>query len=138
MSKVANNATLYLYLDNGNPVISTTKPLVVKDITVKFKNLTEKTISATYASSSQLKEWGSDLRNLDEQCITIEAASKESASVLWERLTQPEQVKTRNHASDDWYCPSATNDLRIGGEFHYEMAAKDGRCHLTSGEPTMP
>ena len=58
--------------------------------------------------------------------ITLEASSKSSASVLWERLTQPELVKTWNYASDDWHCPLATNDLKIGGEFHYEMAAKDG------------
>jgi len=25
----------------------------------------------------------------------------------------------------DWYCPNATNNLVVGWEFHYTMAAKD-------------
>jgi uncharacterized protein YndB with AHSA1/START domain len=58
--------------------------------------------------------------------ITLEARSNHSPSSLWAKLTQPELVKTWNFASEDWYCPEAKNDLRIGGEFHYEMAAKDG------------
>ena len=28
-------------------------------------------------------------------------------------------------AASDWHCPNATNNLQIGGEFHYTMAAKD-------------
>lgn len=31
-----------------------------------------------------------------------------------------------NFASDDWMCPSATNDLRVGGTFSSRMEAKDG------------
>jgi len=31
-----------------------------------------------------------------------------------------------NHASDDWHCPAASNDLRVGGRFVYTMAARDG------------
>jgi uncharacterized protein YndB with AHSA1/START domain len=31
-----------------------------------------------------------------------------------------------NHASDEWHCPKAVNDLRVGGMFSYIMAAKDG------------
>lgn len=40
--------------------------------------------------------------------------------------TQPEHITQRNHAWDDRHCPTATNDLRIGGTFSYNMAAKDG------------
>jgi uncharacterized protein YndB with AHSA1/START domain len=58
--------------------------------------------------------------------ITLEARSKHSPATLWTKLTQPELVKTWNFASEDWHCPNAKNDLRVGGEFHYEMAAKDG------------
>lgn len=58
--------------------------------------------------------------------ITLEARSKHSPATLWAKLTQPELVKTWNFASEDWHCPNAKNDLRVGGEFHYEMAAKDG------------
>jgi len=57
--------------------------------------------------------------------ITIQSTSTLSSEQLWERLTQSELVKKWNFASEDWHCPKAENDLRIGGEFHYEMAAKD-------------
>ena len=31
-----------------------------------------------------------------------------------------------NHASDDWHCPAAENNLVVGGNFTYRMAANDG------------
>jgi uncharacterized protein YndB with AHSA1/START domain len=40
--------------------------------------------------------------------------------------TSPKHVQHWNFASPDWHCPSAKTDLRVGGEFHYEMAARDG------------
>lgn len=58
--------------------------------------------------------------------ITLRQGSHRTVSEIWTRLTQPNQVMTWNFASDDWHCPSATLDLRIGGEFHFEMAARDG------------
>ena len=30
-----------------------------------------------------------------------------------------------NFAAADWHCPNASNNLIVGGEFHYTMAAKD-------------
>jgi uncharacterized protein YndB with AHSA1/START domain len=58
--------------------------------------------------------------------ITLETQSKHNPEELWKKLTEPELVKTWNFASPDWGCPNAENDLKVGGEFHYEMAAKDG------------
>lgn len=58
--------------------------------------------------------------------ITLREYSKYSSQEVWDRLVNPEKVMTWNFASDDWHCPSAKNDLSIGGEFHYDMAAKDG------------
>lgn len=58
--------------------------------------------------------------------ITLREDSHYSPEALWHRLTTPEAVKTWNHASDDWHCPRAENTLEIDGEFHYEMAARDG------------
>ena len=31
-----------------------------------------------------------------------------------------------NFASSDWHCPLAESDFRMGGSFHYTMAARDG------------
>lgn len=58
--------------------------------------------------------------------ITLREPSSYNPLELWDRLVNPEKVMTWNFASEDWYCPQAKNDLTVGGEFHYEMAAKDG------------
>ncbi len=58
--------------------------------------------------------------------ITVETYIQSSRSFVWSAWTQPEHVKHWNFASPDWHCPSASNDFRVGGEFHYLMAAKDG------------
>lgn len=58
--------------------------------------------------------------------ITLREKSLNRPEVIWEKLVTPEKVMTWNYASDDWHCPNAKNNLVIGGEFHYEMAAKDG------------
>lgn len=58
--------------------------------------------------------------------ITVETYIQSSRSSVWSAWTQPEHVQHWNFASPDWHCPSASNDFRVGGEFHYLMAAKDG------------
>ncbi len=44
----------------------------------------------------------------------------------WDYYTKPEYKTKWNFASDDWHCPSATNDLRVGGKYSARMEAKDG------------
>lgn len=58
--------------------------------------------------------------------LTLREKSRNRPEVIWEKLVTPEKVMSWNYASDDWHCPKAKNKLEIGGEFHYEMAAKDG------------
>jgi uncharacterized protein YndB with AHSA1/START domain len=58
--------------------------------------------------------------------ITVTSSINAPISRVWESWTQPHHVKNWNHATEDWYCPEAENDLRIGGKFTYTMAAKDG------------
>lgn len=45
---------------------------------------------------------------------------------VWMCWTQPKHITQWNAASDEWHCPTATNDLRAGGRFSYHMAARDG------------
>lgn len=54
---------------------------------------------------------------------TIVNTTPEKAWACW---TDPSHVVHWNFASEDWHCPSADNDLRPGGRFRFEMAAKDG------------
>lgn len=58
--------------------------------------------------------------------ITINISLKSSLSHAWNCWTDPAHIIQWNFAGEDWHCPAATNDLREGGEFHYEMAARDG------------
>ena len=43
----------------------------------------------------------------------------------WSYWTKPEHIVKWNFASKDWQCPTAANDLRVGGTFNYRMEAKD-------------
>ena len=58
--------------------------------------------------------------------ITVSTVVNASVTHAWEVFTQPEQITRWNFASPEWCCPSATNDLRVGGEFSYRMEARDG------------
>jgi len=58
--------------------------------------------------------------------ITIEAFVSADENKVWDYWTKPEHITKWNFASDDWHCPSAENDLRVGGKFSSRMEAKDG------------
>lgn len=58
--------------------------------------------------------------------ITIETKINLPIKQVWDFWTLPEHIMNWNSASDDWHTPSAENNLKPGGEFHYLMAAKDG------------
>lgn len=45
---------------------------------------------------------------------------------VWKQLNNPLDIKQWNFASPDWHCPSAENDLRVGGSLKSTMDAKDG------------
>ena len=44
---------------------------------------------------------------------------------VWKLWTEPSHIVCWNFAHESWCCPSATNDLVIGGKFSYRMEAKD-------------
>jgi uncharacterized protein YndB with AHSA1/START domain len=57
--------------------------------------------------------------------ITVQVTVHTPIAKVWEYWTKEEHITNWNFAVSDWHCPAATNDLIIGGEFHYTMAAKD-------------
>ena len=57
--------------------------------------------------------------------ITLEITILKPISKVWEYFTQPEHITQWNFASDEWTCPTAENNLKIGGKFNYRMEAKD-------------
>lgn len=60
------------------------------------------------------------------QKIHIQATVSTDIKTAWDSYTNPEHIVNWNFASEDWHCPSASNDLRIGGKFVSRMEAKDG------------
>ena len=57
--------------------------------------------------------------------ITVTNIINAPIEKVWKYWTKEEHVKNWNFAASDWYCPNAINNLQVGGEFHYTMAAKD-------------
>ncbi|WP_420386285.1 SRPBCC family protein [Roseivirga sp.] len=60
------------------------------------------------------------------QKITIEATINTNIQTAWDSYTQPEHITQWNFADDSWHCPSAENDLKVGGKMKSRMEAKDG------------
>lgn len=58
--------------------------------------------------------------------ISVSAVIHQPIDIVWKCWTTPTDIMQWNFAHASWHCPSATNDLVVGGEFHYQMAAKDG------------
>jgi uncharacterized protein YndB with AHSA1/START domain len=58
--------------------------------------------------------------------IHVEVVVRGSLEKVWSVWNEPEHITTWAFASDDWECPHAENDLRVGGRFLTRMAAKDG------------
>jgi uncharacterized protein YndB with AHSA1/START domain len=60
------------------------------------------------------------------QQITVATTVPVSPGRAWDLFTDPDSVTQWNFASDDWHCPSASIDLRVGGAHKARMEAKDG------------
>ena len=58
--------------------------------------------------------------------ISIEQVVARRRSDVWRFFNEPEHIVNWNFASDDWRCPRAENDLRVGGRLCSRMEANDG------------
>ncbi|MFD2855159.1 SRPBCC domain-containing protein [Seohaeicola zhoushanensis] len=58
--------------------------------------------------------------------ITIDTLVAAPLDTVWTAYTAPAHITRWNFASDDWCCPSAENDMRVGGTYKARMEAKDG------------
>ena len=57
--------------------------------------------------------------------IKVQTTINAPISKIWEYWTSEKHVTNWNFAVSDWHCPAATNNLVVGGEFHYTMSDKD-------------
>jgi uncharacterized protein YndB with AHSA1/START domain len=58
--------------------------------------------------------------------IKVETTITADTFKVWDFYTKVEHITKWNFASDDWHCPGAENDLKIGGKLNFRMEAKDG------------
>ena len=58
--------------------------------------------------------------------ITIQATVLADRKKAWTNYTEAKHITQWNFASEDWCCPTASNDLVVGGKFSWRMEAKDG------------
>ena len=69
----------------------------------------------------------------EKKPIIVRANIQVPVSRAWQYWTGPEHITKWNHASDDWHCPRATNDVREGSTFVIRMEAKDGSAGFDFG-----
>eukprot|EP01059_Diplonema_ambulator_P002587 TRINITY_DN121_c0_g1_i3.p1 TRINITY_DN121_c0_g1~~TRINITY_DN121_c0_g1_i3.p1 ORF type:complete len:295 (+),score=70.07 TRINITY_DN121_c0_g1_i3:594-1478(+) len=58
--------------------------------------------------------------------VTVEAEINAPVAAVWAAWTTPADIMAWNHANDEWCCPSAEVDLKVGGVYSSRMEAKDG------------
>ena len=61
-----------------------------------------------------------------KKLITVETIINSDTEQVWECWTHPDHITKWNFASEDWWCPRAQNDLRVGGKLTSRMEARDG------------
>lgn len=63
---------------------------------------------------------------MSDQQLTVSTRVALSPADAWTLYTDPQAITQWNFANDDWCCPSASVDLRVGGAHAARMEAKDG------------
>lgn len=58
--------------------------------------------------------------------ITVEATLNANKAKAWDYYTNPAHITQWNFADPSWHCPSAKNDLQVGGIYSARMEARDG------------
>jgi uncharacterized protein YndB with AHSA1/START domain len=58
--------------------------------------------------------------------IKVQVTISADKQKVWHYYTKPEHITKWNFANNDWCCPSASNDLQVGGRYLARMEAKDG------------
>jgi len=63
---------------------------------------------------------------MTQERITIRVTVLADKQKVWDYYTQPEHITKWNFADPSWHCPTATNDMKVGGRYVARMEAKDG------------
>jgi len=58
--------------------------------------------------------------------IRVKATINADRQKVWNYYTKPEHITKWNFADPSWHCPTAQNDMQVGGKYSARMEAKDG------------
>ncbi len=58
--------------------------------------------------------------------ITVTATIDADAKKVWDYYTNPTHIMNWNFADPSWHCPTAQNEMKVGGTYNARMEAKDG------------
>ena len=58
--------------------------------------------------------------------IKVTATINADTKKVWDFYTQPKHITKWNFADPSWHCPTAINDMNVGGRYVAKMEAKDG------------
>jgi uncharacterized protein YndB with AHSA1/START domain len=58
--------------------------------------------------------------------ITVTAIVNADVKKTWDYYTNPNHIVHWNFADASWHCPTAENDMQVGGRYKARMEAKDG------------
>jgi uncharacterized protein YndB with AHSA1/START domain len=60
------------------------------------------------------------------QKLTVTTEINKPIHEVWNYFNNPDHITKWNFAHESWECPSAKNNLTIGGKLEVRMQAKDG------------
>ena len=60
-----------------------------------------------------------------ENKITVNATIEAPMSKVWDYYTNPKHIVNWNFADTSWHCPTASNDMKVGGIYNARMEARD-------------
>lgn len=63
---------------------------------------------------------------MEQKKITVETIINADKNKVWNYYTNPTHIVNWNFADPSWHCPTATNDMKVGGIYNARMEAKDG------------
>lgn len=71
--------------------------------------------------------------NNDKTLITVQTTVNAPVEKVWDYWNAPEHITQWCSATPEWHTPSASNDLRVGGQFSSRMEARDGSMGFDFG-----
>jgi len=102
----------------------TTRFIVDMDLPAEHLSMFEELWAKSLADLKRVAEASTD----KPMRLTVRAVVPRPAASAWQAFTEAEHVMGWNHASEDWHCPQARNNLVVGGRFCYTMAARSGKA----------